>query len=142
MDFSFAIMLLAAYIIGPLGGEIVVLTSFAISLPFSQTAMIGEFSNLIMAQFFVFFPALTYKFSRKFSTVMISLSAATVAISAVGLITNRFLLFPLYVWDESAELFAKTWYYILSFNAIKGVSNAVITVLLYKRLKKALSWFL
>ncbi len=142
LDFSFAIMLLAAYIIGPLGGEIVVLTSFAISLPFSQTAMIGEFANLIMAQFFVVLPAVAYKFRRKFSTVIISLSAATIVISAVGLLTNRFLLFPLYMGEGAAEFFASVWYFIVAFNAIKGVSNAIITVLLYKRLKKVLSRFL
>ena len=142
LDFSFAIMLLAAYIIGPLGGEIVVLTSFAISLPFSQTAMIGEFANLIMAQFFVVLPAVAYKFRRKFSTVIISLSAATIVISAVGLLTNRFLLFPLHMGEGAAEFFASVWYFIVAFNAIKGVSNAIITVLLYKRLKKVLSRFL
>ena len=142
LDFSFAIMLLAAYIIGPLGGEIVVLTSFAISLPFSQTAMIGEFANLIMAQFFVVLPAVAYKFRRKFSTVIISLSAATVVISAVGLLTNRFLFFPIAKGGVAAEFFASVWYFIVAFNAIKGVSNAIITVLLYKRLKKVLSRFL
>lgn len=142
LDFSFAIMLLAAYIIGPLGGEVVILVTFALGLTKSQTAMVGEFANLIMAQFFVILPAVAYKFRRKFSTVIISLSAATVVISAVGLLTNRFLLFPLYMGDRAAESFASVWYFIVAFNAIKGVSNAIITVLLYKRLKKVLSRFL
>ena len=142
LDFSFAIMLLAAYIIGPLGGEVVVTVTFALGLIKSQTAMVGEFANLIMAQFFVVLPAVAYKFRRKFSTVIISLSAATVAISAIGLLTNRFLLFPLQMGDGAAEFFAKTWYFIIAFNAIKGVSNSIITVLLYKRLKKVLSRFL
>ena len=142
LDFSFAIMLLAAYIIGPLGGEIVILTSFAISLPFSQTAMIGEFANLIMAQFFVVLPAVAYKFRRKFSTVIISLSAATIVISAVGLLTNRFLLFPLYMGEGAAATFGKVWWMIILFNIIKGVSNSVITILLYKRLRNLLNKFL
>lgn len=142
LDFSFAIMLLAAYIIGPLGGEVVVMVTFALGLTKSQTAMVGEFANLIMAQFFVVLPAVAYKFRRKFSTVIISLSAATVAISAIGLLTNRFLLFPLYMGEGAAEFFAGVWYFIVAFNAIKGVSNAIITVLLYKRLKKVLSRFL
>ena len=142
LDFSFAIMLLAAYIIGPLGGEIVVMVMFALGLIKPQTPMVGELANLIMAQFFVVLPAVAYKFRRKFSTVIISLSAATIVISAVGLLTNRFLLFPLYMGEGAAEFFASVWYFIVAFNAIKGVSNAIITVLLYKRLKKVLSRFL
>ena len=142
LDFSFAIMLIAAYMLGALSGEMTVIIFTLFRLPLSQTGMIGELANFIMAQFFVVIPSLIYERKRKFSVVAITLSAATVIISAVSLIINRYLLFPFYMQDGAAAFFADVWYFIVLFNLIKGSSNAVITVLLYKRLKKILHKFL
>ena len=135
-------MLIAAYMLGALSGEMTVIIFTLFRLPLSQTGMIGELANFIMAQFFVVIPSLIYERKRKFSVVAITLSAATVIISAVSLIINRYLLFPFYMQDGAAAFFADVWYLIVLFNLIKGAANAVITVLLYKRLKKILHKFL
>ena len=142
LDFSFAIMLIAAYMLGALSGEMTVIIFTLFRLPLSQTGMIGELANFIMAQFFVVIPSLIYERKRKFSVVAITLSAATVIISAVSFIINRYLLFPFYMQDGAAAFFADVWYLIVLFNLIKGATNAVITALLYKRLKKILHKFL
>ena len=142
LDFSFAIMLIAAYMLGALSGEMTIIIFTLFRLPLSQTGMIGELANFIMAQFFVVIPSLIYERKRKFSVVAITLSAATVIISAVSLLINRYLLFPFYMQDGAAAFFADVWYLIVLFNLIKGAANAVITVLLYKRLKKILHKFL
>ena len=106
LDFSFAIMLIAAYMLGALSGEMTVIIFTLFRLPLSQTGMIGELANFIMAQFFVVIPSLIYERKRKFSVVAITLSAATVIISAVSLIINRYLLFPFYMQDGAAAFFA------------------------------------
>ncbi|MCI6734742.1 MAG: ECF transporter S component [Clostridiales bacterium] len=142
LDFSFAIMLIAAYMLGALSGEMTVIIFTLFRLPLSQTGMIGELANFIMAQFFVVIPSLIYERKRKFSVVTITLTAATLIISAVSLLINRYLLFPFYMQGGAAAFFADVWYLIVLFNLIKGASNAVITVLLYKRLKKILHKFL
>ncbi len=142
LDFSFAIMLIGAYMLGALPGEITIIAFTLFRLPLSQTGMIGELANFIMAQFFVVVPSLIYERKRKFSVVAITLTAATLIISAVSLLINRYLLFPFYMQDGAAAFFADVWYLIILFNLIKGASNAVITVLLYKRLKKILHKFL
>ena len=142
LDFSFAIMLIAAYMLGALSGEMTVIIFTLFRLPLSQTGMIGELANFIMAQFFVVIPSLIYERKRKFSVVTITLTAATLIISAVSLFINRYLLFPFYMQGGAAAFFADVWYLIVLFNLIKGASNAVITVLLYKRLKKILHKFL
>ena len=142
LDFSFAIMLIAAYMLGALSGEMTVIIFTLFRLPLSQTGMIGELANFIMAQFFVVIPSLIYERKRKFSVVTITLIAATLIISAVSLLINRYLLFPFYMQGGAAAFFADVWYLIVLFNLIKGASNAVITVLLYKRLKKILHKFL
>ncbi|MDD7166186.1 MAG: ECF transporter S component [Clostridia bacterium] len=142
LDFSFAIMLIAAYMLGALSGEMTVIIFTLFRLPLSQTGMIGELANFIMAQFFVVIPSLIYERKRKFSVVTITLTAATLIISAVSLFINRYLLFPFYMQGGAAAFFADVWYLIVLFNLIKGASNAVITMLLYKRLKKILHKFL
>lgn len=142
LDFSFAIMLIAAYMLGALSGEMTVIIFTLFRLPLSQTGMIGELANFIMAQFFVVIPSLIYERKRKFSVVTITLTAATLIISAVSLLINRYLLFPFYMQGGAAAFFADVWYLIVLFNLIKGASNAVITMLLYKRLKKILHKFL
>lgn len=142
LDFSFAIMLIAAYMLGALSGEMTVIIFTLFRLPLSQTGMLGELANFIMAQFFVVIPSLIYERKRKFSVVTITLTAATLIISAVSLLINRYLLFPFYMQGGAAAFFADVWYLIVLFNLIKGASNAVITVLLYKRLKKILHKFL
>ena len=41
LDFSFAIMLIAAYLLGALSGEIIVVLFTLLKLPFSGSAMVG-----------------------------------------------------------------------------------------------------
>lgn len=142
LDFSFAIMLIAAYLLGALSGEIIVVLFTLLKLPFSGSAMVGELANFIMAQFFIVIPAVIYHFRRRFGTVVISLSSATLVISAIALLTNRYMLFPLYMGEGAAATFGKVWWMIILFNIIKGVSNSVITILLYKRLRNLLNKFL
>lgn len=142
LDFSFAIMLIASYMLGALSGEVIVIVFTLLKLPLSQTGMVGDLANFVMAQFFVVMPSLIYYYRRKFSVVVFSLVVATAIVSALSLVTNRYMLLPMYMGSGAEEFFMRVWYYIVLFNVIKGVSNGIITVLLYKRLKKLLHKFL
>ncbi len=142
LDFSFAIMLIASYMLGALSGEVIVVVFTLLKLPLSQTGMVGDLANLVMAQFFVVLPSMIYYYRRKFSVVAFSLVGATAIISALSLVTNRYMLLPMYMGSGAEEFFMQVWYYIVLFNVIKGVSNGIITILLYKRLKKLLHKFL
>ena len=135
LDFSFAVLLLASYSLGALAGEIVAVLSIALHLLVSSSAGAGEVANIIMAQVFAVLPAVVYKYHRNFKTVVISLCVAIVVNCGLGLLSNRFLIFPLFFGDGAAENFNAVWYFALAFNFIKGLANAVITILLYKRLK-------
>lgn len=142
LDFSFAIMLIASYMLGALSGEVIVVVFTLLKLPLSQTGMVGDLANFVMAQFFVVLPSMIYYYRRKFSIVAFSLVGATAIISALSLVTNRYMLLPMYMGSGAEEFFMQVWYYIVLFNVIKGVSNGIITILLYKRLKKLLHKFL
>ena len=142
LDFSFAIMLIASYMLGAFSGEVIVVVFTLLKLPLSQTGMVGDLANFVMAQFFVVLPSIIYYYRRKFSVVAFSLVGATAIISALSLVTNRYMLLPMYMGSGAEEFFMQVWYYIVLFNVIKGVSNGIITILLYKRLKKLLHKFL
>ena len=142
LDFSFAIMLIASYMLGALSGEVIVVVFTLLKLPLSQTGMVGDLANFVMAQFFVVLPSIIYYYRRKFSVVAFSLVGATAIISALSLVANRYMLLPMYMGSGAEEFFMQVWYYIVLFNVIKGVSNGIITILLYKRLKKLLHKFL
>ena len=142
LDFSFAIMLIASYMLGALSGEVIVVVFALLKLPLSQTGMVGDLANFVMAQFFAVLPSMIYYYRRKFSVVAFSLVGATAIISALSLVTNRYMLLPMYMGSGAEEFFMQVWYYIVLFNVIKGVSNGIITILLYKRLKKLLHKFL
>ncbi len=142
LDFSFAIMLIASYMLGAFSGEVIVVVFTLLKLPLSQTGMVGDLANFVMAQFFVVLPSMIYYYRRKFSVVAFSLVGATAIISALSLVTNRYMLLPMYMGSGAEEFFMQVWYYIVLFNVIKGVSNGIITILLYKRLKKLLHKFL
>ena len=47
LDFSFAVILLSAYMLGALGGEIVALISIGLHLLMSSSAGVGELANIV-----------------------------------------------------------------------------------------------
>ena len=139
LDFSFSFQLIGAFMLGPVLGSVIVVMVQALRLLSTASGGVGELANLITAACFVILPSAVYTFKKGLPTVIVSLIAATVVEIGVSLLANRFLMFPLYgaFLDMTAEEMFKAFFpYVIAFNAIKCVSNAVITLLLYKRLKK------
>lgn len=141
LDFSFAVLLIASFCLGPIAGEIASALSIALHLFVSSSGGAGELSNFILAQFFVVLPSIAYKYRRKFSTVAVVMPIATVITSLFALINNRFLIFPIYMGGGAAGEFRKVWGFALAFNLIKCVANTAVTLLLYKRLSVLLHKF-
>ena len=71
-------------------------------------------------------------------TVSLTLAAGVVLQIAAGLISNRYINFPLFMGEGAAAAFASLWWYVVLFNLIKGAAVSLVTVLLYKRI----SWLL
>ena len=109
LDFSFAVLLIASFCLGPIAGEIASALSIALHLFVSSSGGAGELSNFILAQFFVVLPSIAYKYRRKFSTVAVVMPIATVITSLFALINNRFLIFPIYMGGGAAGEFRKVW---------------------------------
>lgn len=139
LDFSYAIMLLAAYLLGPLAAEAIVLLLQVLSLFNTQTGGVGELANFIMANIFVVLPAVVYRYKKRLVSVIVTLILCSVGQIFAAMFTNALLLYPLFFGGGASAKFWGTVWYIVAYNAIKCVSNGLITVLIYKRLRNLLS---
>ena len=96
----------------------------------------GEIANFIAGTCFIFVPSVIYRFKKGFPTVIVSLVIGIVLQVGASLFSNRFLTFPLYMGAGAESAFNSLFFVIVAFNLVKGVVNALIALLLYKRLKK------
>lgn len=142
LDFSFAVMLLAGYMLGPLSAEIIVVIVHILGLIGSDAFGIGEIANFLMANVFVVLPTLIYKYKKGFKSVIIVLAICSVLEITAALLANRFITYPLYFKTEAKTQFEMHFWLLMLFNAIKCIANGAITVILYKRLKNLLNKFL
>lgn len=142
LGFAFSAVLIGSYMLGALSGEIII---FAIELITGLTTgdYVGALANFLMANCFVVLPAVIYKWRKGLKHVIITLVICTFIETVVALLANAFVLLPFYTgsFNVATETFKSTWIFIALFNVIKCVSNGVITVLLYKRLKNLLNKF-
>ena len=151
LDFSFCILLIGGYMLGAIYAEMSVVVVILLSLLKTSSGGIGEIANFIMAQPFVVLPALVYQFKKGLKSVIITLSISTILQIAISLLCNRFIMYPLYFGNSAGIVFKssisnylnlKAWHLIIIFNFIKCLLNGIITILLYKRLKKLLHFFI
>ena len=141
LDFSFAVMLLTGYILGPISSLIIVVITNLLGMIGSTGGITGAVANTVTAIAFVVIPSLIYKKVKGFKWVIIVLSACVLFQALLALPMNRYVTFYIFPIDNPAEFFKQTWGYILIFNLIKGILNSVITILPYKRIKNLLGKF-
>ena len=142
LDFSLTIMLLAGYMLGPISSIIIVVVVNLLGAIGSSGGITGAVANTVTAFVFVTIPSFVYKHKKGLKWVVLVLCASILLQSAVSLPMNRYVTFYIFHIQDPAGLFAKVWWCILSFNIIKGVTNGLFTILLYKRLKNLLGKFL
>lgn len=151
LDLSFCILLLGGYMLGFIYAELSVIVVILLSLLKTSSGGIGEIANFIMANCFIVLPTFIYSFKKGFKSVIITLSLCSILQIVVALLCNRFIMYPLYFGENAGLMFnyafsnylnLKSWHLIIIFNALKCVLNGIITILLYKRLKKLLHFFI
>ena len=137
LDFSMAFILLSGFIFGPISA---ITTSFVKELLRfligSGTGGVGEIANFCITLGFVLIPTIVYKYRKGIKTVILTIGIGCIIEILLSLFVNRYVNFPLYMGDMAKDMFNKLWIYIVLFNAIKSVSVAVLTILLYKRTSK------
>ena len=134
IDFSNVFVLIGGFSLGPISGIIIFLVKELLSMITSQSLVVGQVANFLIGACFILLPTIVYKYKKGIKPVIITLILASVIHVIAGLLANRFINFPLY--GLSSEDFYSLFYVILAFNLIKAVAVSLITVILYKRVKK------
>ena len=134
LDFGNVLVMLMAFLLGPVEGVVVCLVKECFRLIGSGTGGVGEIANFLVTCAYLLFPSILYLYKKKLSTVIISLCVASVLATGAALLANRFILFPLFFGDNAAAGFAANVWFVLAFNLIKAAAVSLLTVLLYKRL--------
>lgn len=133
LDFSAVFTLLGSFMFGPVSGAAICVVKEALcALTKSSTGGVGEIANVFMTISFIIVPAVMYRFKKGLPWVIFYLVCGVVLQTAVALLTNRYINFPLYAGETAESMFLQLWPFIIYFNLIKGAANSVITVLLYK----------
>ena len=137
LDFSNVFVLIGGFSLGTIPGVIILLVKEALCLLKSST-LVGQLANVLIGLSFTLVPFICYGLKRNFKTAVISLIIGAFLMSGISLPVNRYINFPLYGAPDSA--FISLWGFVLLFNVIKSVSTVILTLLLYKRVKKILNF--
>ena len=138
LDFGNVFLLLASLLFGPIEGIAVCLVKELLSLLNSSSAGTGEVANFLMTSAYLLLPAIVYHYRKGRKAVLLSLAGACLVGTAVALLANRFIVFPLYMGEKAAAVFDGVFWYVVAFNLIKTVSVSILSFLLYKRLSSFL----
>lgn len=138
LDFGNVFILLISFLLGPIEGVIVCVLKECLRIFGSSSGGVGELANMLVTSSYILLPSVLYRFCKGIKTVCLSLAAACVIGTAVALVTNRYINFPLYMGGGAATFFAESFWIIVAFNLIKTVAISLLTLLLYKRLSNFL----
>ena len=149
LDASDVPALIGGFAMGPIQGIIVQLIKNILNLSMSSTGGVGEISNFIVGSTIVGVSSLIYKNKKTFKGAMIGLFLGVVSMAIVATMSNYFFIFPLYskimpietiinmgaaITGKIVDLKSMMLYAVLPFNLFKGSVNAILTLLLYKRI--------
>lgn len=138
LDFANVFILIGGFTYGPVAAVIVSLIKECLCLFKSSTAGVGEIANFLVTFSFVIVPVLVYRYKKGIRPVVFSLICGCILQICMGLLSNRFINYPLFMGEGTVAAFRAQWGFIAAFNLIKGVSVSLFTILLYKKI----SWLL
>ena len=132
--------IIAAFAMGPLYGVFVeAIKNFLHFLTVNSTGGIGDVANFIVNSSFVIVCGYIYKMHKGRKNALISLLAATVVMSVMGIFVNYYILVPFYIKNiepmVNLKLVLTT---ITPFNLVKGFILSILTFFLYKKIKMLL----
>lgn len=150
LDVSDLPVLMGAFTMGPAYGIIIAVLKNIMHIIFkgTMTAGVGELSNFIISSTFAFVSAYFYRKHKTYKGAIVSLTLGVLAMTALAMISNYFVVFPLYgkvmpmeaiigmgaaITSKITGLFTMMIYSVLPFNLIKGFATSAVMMLVYKR---------
>lgn len=149
MDLSELPALIGAFAMGPVSGVVICLVKNLLHLMRTSTGGVGELSNFILGAIFVFTAGIIYKKKKTKAGAMIGSLIGAVAMSAFSVVSNYFLVYPVYTNFMPMEAIIAAYQAIypgvdslldclivfnVPFTFIKAMISVIITMLVYKRL--------
>ena len=153
-DFSELPALITGFAIGPVWGVLVCLIKNILHLFVGQTAGVGELSNFVLGAIFVFTAGIIYKKKKTRAGALIGSLVGAVTMAVVSVATNYFFVYPIYakmlipmdaiiamysaILPEADTLIETLVIFNLPFNLAKGLIEAAICFMVYKKLSPIL----
>ena len=149
VDFSEMPALLASFALGPVYGAAVCLIKNLVNISATTTGGVGELCNFLLDVLFVVPAGLIYRRHPSRKRALIGMIVGTLVMSLCSVLVNYFVVYPVYLLVMPEEAIVGMYSAIvpaadsilkgiLIFNMpltfVKGVLDAVITFILYKRL--------
>ena len=149
VDFSEMPALLASFALGPVYGAAVCLIKNLVNISATTTGGVGELCNFLLGVLFVVPAGLIYRRHPSRKRALIGMIVGTLVMSLCSVLVNYFVVYPVYLLVMPEEAIVGMYSAIvpaadsilkgiLIFNMpltfVKGVLDAAITFILYKRL--------
>jgi len=142
LDFSFTPLLILGFSLGPVMAAISLVITNVVHILGGTTSGVGELANILIGLAFLMPPTLMYRRNHTWRGAIIGMIFGVFLMTLVGVAANSYLLLPTYFGSEFEAAMGNMglsvqgylWAAVLPFNLIKGVANAFLTQILYKRL--------
>ena len=157
MDFSELPALIATFTFGPLYGVLVCLIKNLLHLFVTSSAGVGELSNFILGAVFVGVAGVIYKHNKTRKGALIGTVVGAVIMAVISIATNYYVVYPAFsvlyglpmpailgmyqaILPKADNLFKALVIFNLPFNIIKGMVDAVICFIIYKKISPILKY--
>ena len=126
-------IVIGGFLYGPLAVIPMSVIVSLLEMPISGTGPIGLIMNVLATCSFAFTAALIYKYRRTIMGAITGIISGVFLMIAVMLLWN-YIITPMYMNVPREIVVGMLIPVFLPFNLLKGIYNAAITILLYKRL--------
>lgn len=154
LDFSEIPVLVGAFALGPAAGAAIELLKVLLHmlLQGTQTAGVGDLANFLIGCSYVIPAAMIYRSKKTRRRAVAGLAAGSVCMVFAGCVMNAFVLLPTYaaafrvpvesfvemgaaIHPAINSLFRFCLLAVGPFNLLKGIADAAVTLLIYKRIR-------
>lgn len=137
-DLKDAVITLSGLLLGPWAAATVSLLVATLEfITVSDTGWYGFVMNFASSAAFSVTCAAVYRYKRKLSGAIVGLVSAMIVMVSVMMLLNLFVT-PLYQGVSRSDIAALLPVLFLPFNAVKGLANASLVLVLYKPVHRAL----
>ncbi len=153
-DFSELPALITAFSLGPWWGVLVCFIKNALHLFVGTTAGVGELSNFVLGAIFVYAAGVVYKKNKTRRGALIGALVGATLMAVISVATNYFFVYPIYAkmlipMDAIVGMYSALLPFVdnlleallifnLPFNLAKGLIDAAVCFLIYKKLSPIL----